>query len=461
MLTYIESIPELVTHHILPVSQQVTHRIINAIGCKEVFQNKIMHTGDFVASSVTSTDLKEPILDDDRCMCEIEPKLNVLSQDTDIAKGRDFIEPLYNRQHVENKKPVFTDLETGTYLICHETPMSIGLTYKLSFKDRVVAFSAYDRILSLNSSGGVFLNSNYLFTYPIPENIYSLIFMVYTMTGKPLEGFMNYLRACSNGIISSDHNRSRPEKSIELVVRSNTSRVYTDIKMSGDKPTADKDNHSAKTYDIEFTVSVQLQRPHSFYLKYPIVVNNKCVPSYAIMKPKEEAYQRQKQYHKYFPLSGAEEYLNPDLPQLELVRFPWYDEWDIPNVIKELGYTPFLSAIVTLDDPEDPNGTTVIDLAEPIDGRKLTQEIVDIMRAQDTITLMPSERIWLSFFSNHIMQTQSSLTLTNGTILTIPNRDIKDTYHIVLSENKGIKHGNLEQYRVGRFDIVTHKERLR
>ena len=458
MLTYVEDIPEVVSSFIVPVSQQVTHKLINALQCDNVFQNKIMHTGDFVANSKTSTDLHEAILDDNRCICNIDVDMNPYSQLHEKTNDQDFMDHIYDPRHIESKRPIFADLETETYIICQETAVSLKLGYKLSFKDRVIAYRAYDRVLTLNGTGGVFLSSNYIYTYPIPQTVYEILYTVHKLRGGTLEDFMRYLRTMSEGLMSSNHNRSRPMESMDLVVRGNTSGVYTNVILNDDKPQAVKDNHSAKTYDIELGIEVQLQRPQFLYTKYPIVVHNQPIPESLVFKQHRDSYQPVHAENKYFPQENVRDILDPDTAVNELVRFPWYDEWMIPPVIGEMGYTPVLSAVITLDDVDNPLGETLVNMDHPIAGRQLTDDVINGLQELQNLALYPGERFWLMLFAHNRMQNQSSLDFSDGIQLKIPNRDVKKIYHLVLAVKEGIVHGNLNVFRVGRFDIVTCKE---
>jgi len=456
MLTISVPVKEIVPHVILPISQQFIHRVIRDLRCDTLFKNKIFFKGDFTHPSKSTDDEHNPLINDNRLECEIQPILDRKSQKNETEKASDTIGPRFSIRTVENKIPFFADVETQTFCNIYENSITLNLSCVMYFKDRNAAYDVYNRFVNLYTNGDLMCVQDFVYTIPIPEDIYTIFFMIHKMKGSAPEDFMKYLRENSNGYISIDIHRN-DLNTVELVVRKNTCKVLIQLELNSEKPTADKDNHAAKTYNIEFTAYIQFNKPDSFFIRYPLVVKNQMIPAEAIPVPVSQSYKQPFYMHKYFDIQRALKDFET-LKPVDVVKFPWYDEWIVPaSPLREMGYTPFFTGIVTLDNLNDPDGKTIIDLESDLDGRKLRQEIIDTLKAQDKLSLYPENQFHIALFANDYMVEPGELDLIDGTKLIIPFKNIDKVYHLVLSE-KEIKYGSFNFARGGVHDIITNRQ---
>ena len=459
MLTHISPVRETVTNIIMPNVEMITNRIIQDLGVDRLFMNKIQYSGDYVSSSKTSNDENEPILYDNQLLIHIENKSNPMQQDEEIKKFRDFLTlpGHYNIKHEMNKVPFFADITRGVFCTTKEAPCGVNLEFEMRFKNRVEAYDVYNRYLLRYGYGRYETTIDLPITYPLNKDVYLLLALIYMYAEEPEDDFMKYLRTYSDFRIGMNVNRYDSTKT-EFVVKDNNSSAYVWMELNCEKPEPNTKNVGATQYVIKFTTNCIFSSPTLITTQYPTVVHNKLIPGTFISKNIIESFKKYNFVHKYFELQG----IDKDLPSatIDIINFPWYDKWFMPNTMEKAGYTPFFYGVITLDDIENPDGVTQIDFSESFAGYTLKEEYLEKMRQQGRRTLVPCEdtEIWVSVFANNVMQEYDSPQLDfDGTVLTMTHRNVEKRYRVVISyKEKG--NGTCPTFRVCALDIITSRQ---
>ena len=432
MLTVNVPIKELVTHIIHPTARQTVNRIIDDLGIRTIFENRIQFKGEGMSTSDSNDGNYRPKLVGDTITCELNTNLDLNSLTEDVLKTGSVLTHKPSIWQANRNVPFFFDSETLTSCVCHKMPMDLDLTITLSFKDRSVAYDVYTRLTNKYTWGGMQTLIDFIVTYPIPETIWQLLYMVNNMRGNSDDEFLDYLREYSNCELSVDMNRY-DHKIVELVARDNTCNVLARIDKSSGKPEAVKENISASTYDITFDVKLQFERPDSIFMTYPIIINNTPIPNEAILTPRDESAPKSRPLHNMFSFRDVVSDLI-DVDPEGFIRIPWYDTWRVPTKpLKQFGYKPFISMAFSLDNLQLPNGYTEIDLFSDLGGLQLDPEIIMLLRTSSVDPLSFVGYINVSVFSNFNIVSKSNLKWDNGK-LRIYSKDPVPVYRIVLSE---------------------------
>ena len=432
MLSINVPIKELVTHIIHPTARQMVNRIIHDLGIKDIFQNRIQIRGEGLTQSYSSDNNHHAKLVGDTVTCEITTNLDLNSLTEDVLKTGTVLTHKPSMWQAHRNVPLFFDSDTLTSCVCHRMPMNLDLSVTLSFKDRSMAYDVYTRLTNKYTWGGMQTLVDFIFTYPIPKTVWSLLYMVNQMKGNTDEEFLKYLRKYSNCELSVDMNRM-DNSVVELVARDNTCNVLARIDKGSGKPEAVKENISAKTYDIAFDVKLQFERPDSIFMTYPIIINNVPIPNEAILTEREEASPTTRPLHRMFSFRD----IVPDLVDVNpegFIKIPWYDTWKVPTKpLKQFGYKPFMSMALTLDNLNLPSEYTEIDLFGDLGGLELDPEIMMLLKSNPVNPLSFVGYINISVFSNFNIMSRDNLAWDNGK-LRIFSKDPTPVYRIVLSE---------------------------
>lgn len=451
------SISELTTHVAVPVAEQVARKLLNELRCRDIFANRIYFEADFLAASKSTNDDNTAILKENRATFTIKPNFNPLTIKWPTTTFLHLIGPLFSPRDIEGNRAVFIDNYTNMTLLEHQVPCSISMECKLDFMDRNVAYDIFSRLHTKYTNGEMFMQTDLAYDYKLPTEIYTVLF--YASKCRKLESskFVDYLRTYSNGGITLNHNRDDNSKK-ELVVLRNAFHTLSQMEYDGEKPEPEADEQSPDGYSLEFTLTMQFNRPNTLILSYPVVVCNELVPKELLPISEMQSYPAIKPKYASFDM---ENFAN-SLPAVAIVKdefkSPWYDDWEVPmsSGLIKLGYKPFITLVVLLDTPDDPAGVTTIDLTADFGGARLSDGLLAALRTQEVLSTFPDNRYNVMVFANNNIVEPELLTLSDELVLTIPNRDLTPIYHLVISERE-IPHGTRTCARVIIYDLIAKR----
>ena len=429
-------IREVSTHIIFPTVRHMIGKLIHDLGLQEVIGNSIFIKGDGMASSTDTDEDGNARLSDDRLTAEYEVVIDPYSVEEEVAKSDTprNIRPSMLLQ--ESKQPFFADDSILTRCVVHRQPMQITINTKLSFTDRVIAYDAYTRLMDTYTFGTMQTYLDIPYDYPIPRQVFGLLYTLADMKGLPGDKFIDYMNKYTAGNFTLNVNRDDMEV-VEPIIRDNACRVLMKIKKGSEKPEANKDSTTAKTYDIPLTMTIQMDRPSSIFTIYPIAVNNELVPAKWVFENPEDAYAVPNYIHRSFLIQDGVETL-PEVGKEEPYRVPWYDLWKYPDApLKNKGYFPIAIIHFTLDDVDNPDGYTEIDVLGDLGGLRLDPEIVIAIKQ---FTEPPTEFNGLynvSVYSNFKILGRESIEWVDNK-LRVLSRDKTKVYRLLISEYSGV-----------------------
>jgi hypothetical protein len=425
---------EVVTHSILPRVEQVVERIIHDIGAEDLFENNINYTGDFTTSPYSTNNKNEPMLNTNRIDCAIESNLlhPFKQKDNPTKPGSEIYTPYISATHFY-RPPIFDDPNTLTALTNHEMPLSLSLGLTLNIVDRVVAYDIYTRLVNIYTNGDMMFDIDLLDTIPIPEEIYTVLYMVHNLSGGSWDGFLPWLTENSNGLISGDLHRINNNIG-ELVIRNILRKVLVRLEISDAAPKGVKDQKTNRSFQINLSCNFTCDRSDSLILQYPITINNQHIPEYAIYVDPTESYNNTYPLHKYLHYTEYNKSIRGNSTLSECVKLPWYDQWKLPSIFPS-DYKPFFTAVITLDNVNDAEATTDIDLTKSLNGFLLDLDILDILELQGSRSMYPQDFLYVAMMVDNDIMDPSGWSF-NGKIVSITRKDIAPTYRLILSEYK-------------------------
>ena len=454
---------EVDTHVIVPITKQIVHRLISEMGYQKIFQDRLYFMNDFMTDSIHGTDDGNPYLTDNHVQIQINPVMNPTAvkwapQSSNYRMGAGYA------PYDFSTNPLFVCNEINTTVKEALIPCTIQLDMKFVLLSRSNAYDLLNRLYSRYAPGEMIVTNDFVFEYKVPDDVVSLLFYLYKLVmpddadkEEYVKNYMLWMKHFSADKFMLVYNRHIKDRK-EIAVRKNAFGVIGQIDLSADKPESNKTNQSTLTYEITAQYTVQFNRPAAMLVDFPVVCNNQLVDGiYLSLGNKEAKHVTATNINNTLERYNQTVKPRPD-DYKDTVMIPWYDDWVVPSRagLFAFGYYPFLSQVFTLDDTDNPEGVTEIDLADGFDEYGLKPEVLETIRDQETDSLIPWGEYMIQVFANDDLVDPSMLEF-EGTKLTIKNRDKKKLYHLVLSKREG-KYGINQIKRVWIADIITRRE---
>ena len=453
MLVYSTAVPEVAVHMIEPISQQICRSIVTKLGCADLFSNRFYFNSDILGASKSTNDDNNPILRENKVVCSISPNLDPKNLKWDMAIPKNFYGQGISEYELSSRVPLFHDRLANTKLIEWEMPSSITLNVNMCFVDSVIAYDVFARIVTMYQNGDMLVVPNVVYDYKLPEKLLETMKIISRLRGATDDQFLEYMKQGSNGAITLNVNRMNNDDS-EMVVKHTLIRLLAQIELqNADKPNAQQIKRSPDSFHVEFSVTIQFNRQNTLYLVYPISICNQLTPPEALHFDRDKAHGfLLPQRHPYFEFDTYNKNFNYT-PKLTCVRMPWYDNWNVPSSspLRKKVYSPFFIAHFLLDNTDQEDGKTLIDLAGDLGGYSLAKPVVNLVSnyANDLFEL--EQPMNISVYADDIMIDPANLNI-NGTTLEIKNSDPNRCYRVVLSEYVG--------YGAGKTDVIEDSLRI-
>ena len=460
MLTLTSPIAEVTTHVFEPIAKQFVHKLIHELGYDQLFKENIYFTGDYMGASKSNDGNNNPIVNQDRFNAALSFNLNPRVLKWDAMTFKNIAGPMLNLRSVQARRPIFIDPDTSTILTEHEVPATMTISCSMRFVNRADAYDALVRMQNKYLYGEMIMVNDYSYDYRLSQNVITVLYAISKMKGIPPQRFMQFLTEGSNNHITFLGNRNAPDVAREVVVQRNAFNVYTQLDYNPEKPEVEMINASPSFYKIDFVGTLQFSRINMLLLQYPVVINNQFISDEIVcVDPSERNGRLIPQQLANIADDKYRQTLYPNIPTEGPVRFPWYDNWTVPSgsIHKQLSFVPFLIGAFTLDNTDDPNGTTTINLVEDLDEYALTEVVLKSFREDQMAALSTSAVFNIAVYIDNVQVEPSTLTF-DGVNLTIQNRKINHVYRIVLSKQKEYVNGTLQTFRVAIYDLVTSRE---
>lgn len=447
MLLLSAPVSESSVHMFEPIAKQALHKLIKRLGCAPLFQNRIYITSDTLGTSKSFSRRHNPILRENRVDCNIRPTISPYDTKVDMAIPKNFIGMGMSNYERNSRMPIFYDKEAHTKMIEHEIPAGIIMEVTFTFVSSPNAFDILSRLPHLYTTGDRHSVDNVVYDYPVPAVAVNLLYNIFKLKGGKDPDFVPYLQHYSDQQITLNVNRlASGRHNREVVINRTIVGLLGQIDISSpDKAEANKNSQQGVTYSFNFTYNLQFNRPSNVYVEYPIAVNNQLVPEKALFLDPDRGHgPLVEQLHPFFAFEGyrtdkSTGVENVRRPSIKCARLPWYDNWVLPptSPLPKKVYRPFLIAHFTLDNLDQENGYTEIDLGEDLGGYKLSEPIINLIKVRGARLFELEQPMNISVYADDVMLDPVNFELVGYTKLRVRNSDPKRLYRLVLSEYYG------------------------
>ena len=439
-------VSESMIHIIEPIADQSLRFVIGRLGLSGLME-EIQIVSDFRDVSKATDDNKNAKLIDYRVRAKLNPSVNPTNNKwdgyktaIDLGNGNAIV----RQEDVTRKKRPWTgnDFTGRDYSIFHDEDLFVDITewnvgstlsmeVKMDFHDLTPAQDALSAIFATFTNGDMVGYVPVQYDYPIPEDIQLVLKKIYWMSDmeKSNEAYAEWLNKKSIGFLSWNTNRNNVNVRELVGLKNNTQALFL-IECSQDQPEVGNNR-----FTVNFNLTVQYSRTNRLIMDYPIIINNQLLPFDYVPCTKEERQMNRGPFmwqNSAVNLYWHQQYKreNP-IPAM----YPWWDKWELPyhSIIAKKGFRPIFIAAITLDDVDDPEGVTILDLKEGLPGYTLRDDLLQMLsKLKDRALHFAGTYINVAVFA-HDYQVNPNLVEFDGRYLTLLSRPKSSIYRLVIS----------------------------
>ena len=439
-------VSESMIHIIEPIADQSLRFVIGRLGLSGLME-EIQIVSDFRDVSKATDDNKNAKLIDYRVRAKLNPSVNPTNNKwdgyktaIDLGNGNAIV----RQEDVTRKKRPWTgnDFTGRDYSIFHDEDLFVDITewnvgstlsmeVKMDFHDLTPAQDALSAIFATFTNGDMVGYVPVQYDYPIPEDIQLVLKKIYWMSDmeKSNEAYAEWLNKKSIGFLSWNTNRNNINVRELVGLKNNTQALFL-IECSQDQPEVGNNR-----FTVNFNLTVQYSRTNRLIMDYPIIINNQLLPFDYVPCTKEERQMNRGPFmwqNSAVNLYWHQQYKrdNP-IPAM----YPWWDKWELPyhSIIAKKGFRPIFIAAITLDDVDDPEGATILDLKEGLPGYTLRDDLLQMLsKLKDRALHFAGTYINVAVFA-HDYQVNPNLVEFDGRYLKLLSRQKSSIYRLVIS----------------------------
>lgn len=439
-------VSESMIHIIEPIADQSLRFVIGRLGLSGLME-EIQIVSDFRDVSKATDDNKNAKLIDYRVRAKLNPSVNPTNNKwdgyktaIDLGNGNAIV----RQEDVTRKKRPWTgnDFTGRDYSIFHDEDLFVDITewnvgstlsmeVKMDFHDLTPAQDALSAIFATFTNGDMIGYVPVQYDYPIPEDIQLVLKKIYWMSDmeKSNEAYAEWLNKKSIGFLSWNTNRNNINVRELVGLKNNTQALFL-IECSQDQPEVGNNR-----FTVNFNLTVQYSRTNRLIMDYPIIINNQLLPFDYVPCTKEERQMNRGPFmwqNSAVNLYWHQQYKrdNP-IPAM----YPWWDKWELPyhSIIAKKGFRPIFIAAITLDDVDDPEGVTILDLKEGLPGYTLRDDLLQMLsKLKDRALHFAGTYINVAVFA-HDYQVNPNLVEFDGRYLKLLSRQKGSIYRLVIS----------------------------
>ena len=439
-------VSESMIHIIEPIADQSLRFVIGRLGLSGLME-EIQIVSDFRDVSKATDDNKNAKLIDYRVRAKLNPSVNPTNNKwdgykttIDLGNGNAIV----RQEDVTRKKRPWTgnDFTGRDYSIFHDEDLFVDITewnvgstlsmeVKMDFHDLTPAQDALSAIFATFTNGDMVGYVPVQYDYPIPEDIQLVLKKIYWMSDmeKSNEAYAEWLNKKSIGFLSWNTNRNNVNVRELVGLKNNTQALFL-IECSQDQPEVGNNR-----FTVNFNLTVQYSRTNRLIMDYPIIINNQLLPFDYVPCTKEERQMNRGPFmwqNSAVNLYWHQQYKrdNP-IPAM----YPWWDKWELPyhSIIAKKGFRPIFIAAITLDDVDDPEGATILDLKEGLPGYTLRDDLLQMLsKLKGRALHFAGTYINVAVFA-HDYQVNPNLVEFDGRYLKLLSRQKGSIYRLVIS----------------------------
>lgn len=439
-------VSESMIHIIEPIADQSLRFVIGRLGLSGLME-EIQIVSDFRDVSKATDDNKNAKLIDYRVRAKLTPSVNPTNNKwdgyktaIDLGNGNAIV----RQEDVTRKKRPWTgnDFTGRDYSIFHDEDLFVDITewnvgstlsmeVKMDFHDLTPAQDALSAIFATFTNGDMVGYVPVQYDYPIPEDIQLVLKKIYWMSDmeKSNEAYAEWLNKKSIGFLSWNTNRNNINVRELVGLKNNTQALFL-IECSQDQPEVGNNR-----FTVNFNLTVQYSRTNRLIMDYPIIINNQLLPFDYVPCTKEERQVNRGPF--MWQNSAANLYWHQQYKRDNPIpaMYPWWDKWELPyhSIIAKKGFRPIFIAAITLDDVDDPEGVTILDLKEGLPGYTLRDDLLQMLsKLKDRALHFAGTYINVAVFA-HDYQVNPNLVEFDGRYLKLLSRQKGSIYRLVIS----------------------------
>ena len=437
-------------HIVDPVIHQLAHKVIDDLNLTRYIKNNIYIDTGFSAVKTTRDDNHSAILN--RNQLKIQAEINITPNNVkwEATNFSHALGPagMVQRNLSRDYPYIFNDTLNHIEIYQMLLPTYINLNCTLSLMERTLAYEVPSLLYRRYPPGMVFAREIF-YDIPIPKDVFSMLFSLWKHKRYQKEDkFIDYINKYSNGFEFLIHRANTNKNELiskNVIINALVSTEYTDS-----KPEEVKINKMPLNYEIKFTIGIQFARPDMLVLKYPCVIDNTLLPDSLIVNPAKQESPMESIQGTY-PQSSLDWYIRRTKSRYidrTLVRFPYYDNWEVPgssSIIKK-NYHPWFISLFLMDEDKEITSLELGDVLDEENGYEFHPILKEILKIQGNESFNNGVLFNLSVFSNDTEVERSTLSMDENLTIYVPCKDLYKERRIVLSELTDIRKLNPKWY---------------
>lgn len=459
MLRLITNVREQQTHIYEMCAQQLLSHIISELGREHTFANVDLQSDTRTTSKSIDEDNNAKI-NRDRCIATLRQNYNLGANKwdangvtIDLGNGNTLIT---GGHQSKTKKPwkwtadtlytVFTNEEVQTIIEEQAVGANFTLDVQMIFTSSTTAAETLQRIYQTFTNGEMIQYFDLVYDYPVPTQILNTLYVINQLAGYDKREFFKWLYTNSQSQITLTTNRRVEMNDRECVIRRNQKNAMFQIDCSQE----DIDASQTGKFTVSFSVTCQFAKADRVLIEYPETVMNRLMPfDYVPVDPEQRLRNEGNIRWQNTAVDGWYKAQEAEIKKPLCVRYPWWDDWPLSyaSILAKRKYEPFFIGIITLDNIDDPNATTDINIATDIPGYELIDEVKQAYKNLGRKALLTGQQFNISVFADD-MQVDPSLLEFDGEVLKIKSRIITRVYRVILSQGPAPKQQGFTQFRV-------------
>ncbi|CAM6000868.1 unnamed protein product [Sphagnum balticum] len=420
-------VTESSTHIIETVSEQISKQVLNMLGFSHYFKDSFYLRSEYMGGNIATDRNRDINLTRDRCDVRYDPNLGLTDHKWEALTFK-HTQAYGVSIHDKNAfKPVFHDRDAAVQMTEHIVPCSTILNFSVKFKNREDATLMMTSINNASMGSSVLHPHDIAYDYPLDIKMATALYAIWKMRTSINQtiDFFPYLQKCSNQKISYIESKDQSLK--EYVIKRANLKCMGVLECNMRFPDVVKNDDYPDLFVVEFTYTIQFDRPDSVRLYLPVTVENQIVPPFIVKNDQTTFYPKLIGLFQEMSLySILREF---DTVREPLVQLPNYDDWIVPTGYQDRNkYNPFFISAFTLDE-----GTTQIDLNH-LGEYVLHPIVIAIMKVLGPSILLTQTIFRVSIFANDKQLDPSLITIDNNLVINMNLTNTLRRYHVVISE---------------------------
>lgn len=430
MYELIFNVPDVYHTAMRPVARTVLRSLLKNLGISHMFGDRISFESFAETNTASASEHRKPTLMENNIVLNVSYSTKADELPWPVSGANIDFEQLSGTAGLANQlNKVMLDSDYGLSIGEYNKPCALSIDCTFGFVEVVNAMEVLQK-LNMHLSNGVGV-MDLDFSYYLPPNVYEMLYRLYLNIDPTGIGFKQWMYDKSGGLIGYNLNRDDHADTAISVRKTYADALYgIDVQSSEPEPVGQ--SKSPDLYTLKVNIGCQFSLPNSLALIYPIVVNNALVGE-PFITPYKLGLEHSELDNIFCNLNAFRKARLSNFPTMHIKRYPHYDNW-MPHRLGN--FTPFMIGLLTLDDIENEEGVTTINIEQ--DYGELIEPVIAEIKDLGLKALSQNGIINISTFANDTMISPSSLTYDPITTdLTFSERDIKKAYRVVLSVDYG------------------------